>query len=243
MTELEVKAEPQTAPVLETAPAQSEAAETPQETSLTREDVKALIQETWAERKVEIDKELDTAYKTLRRGEAKSDTAQKRIDKLETELFDLSVRGADPQAIEIEKLKRQVQRDADSRTAPDANAEVAAFNAWSKSFLEEEGIASNDPVLAEAFKRYGDGWQTQADLKVALTRAIARVRTEEAKKAKSDSAEAVKKAREEQDAKHRNETRQSEGKVDKGTPASAAKRNFLTMTSEELAAFNASRRR
>ena len=237
MTETEVKVEPQTA-----EPAQSEA-ETPQETSLTRDQVKALIDETWASRETEIRKELESAYKTLRRGEAKSDTSLKRIDKLEGELLEVALRGLEPQQQEVERLKRQVQRDAESRTAPDANAEVAAFNGWSRSFLEEEGIPSNDPTLAEAFQKYGEGWQTQADLKVALTRAVAKVRTEQAKKANSDSAAEVKKAREEERAKLRNENRQAEGKVDRGNPASAAPKNFLTMSQEEWTAFKTTRKR
>ena len=240
MTEPEVQAAPETAPVPE---AQTAEAQTPQETSLTREDVKALIEETWATREVDIRKELDTAYKTLRRGEAKSDTSLKRIEKLENELVEVSLRGLEPQQQEIERLKYQVQRDAVSRAAPDANAEVQAFTAWSTSFLEEEGIKSNDPVLAEAFQRYGEGWQTQADLKVALTRAVSKVHAESAKKVRAESADQVKKAREEERAKLRNETRQSEGKVDKGTPASTANRNFLTMSDEEWKAFQSTRKR
>lgn len=241
MTEPEAEVESQTAPVVPDA--QSAPAEVPQETSLTRDEVKALIQETWAEREVEIKKELDTAYKTLRRGEAKSDVSLKRIDKLEGELLEVSLRGLEPQQVEIERLKRQVQRDTDNRAAPDANAEVSAFNVWSKSFLEEEGIASNDPVLAESFQKYGEGWQTQADLRVALTRSIARVHAERAKTARADSATAVVKAREEERAKLRNETRQSEGKVDKGNPASNSSKSILQMSDTEWKAFQATRRR
>lgn len=242
MTEPEVQVEPQTVEP-EKVETQSAPAETPQETSPTLEQVKALIDETWASRKTEIDKELESAYKTLRRGEAKSDTAQKRIEKLEGELLEVSLRGLEPQQQEVERLKRQVQREADSRTAPSADAEVAKFNEWSRPFLEEEGIPSNDATLTEAFQKYGEGWTTQADLKVALTRAVAQVRKAEAKKAVADSAEQVKKAREEERAKARNTERQSEGKLDRGTPAASNRKDFISMSDEEWKAFNASRRR
>ena len=241
MTEPEVKAETLTAPLEQQAEAQSEA-ET-QDTSLTRDQVAALIDEKVAARAVELEKQIDSAYKTLRRGEAKGDMSLKELQKIRVEIDELTLRGLEPEKVELVKLQRQVQRDADSRTAPDANAEAAAFNVWSAPFLEEEGIASNDPILAEAFKKYGEGWQTQADLKVALTRSVAKVRTEQAKKASADSADQVKKAREEERAKVRNDNRQTEGKVDRGTPTSTSRKDFLTMSNEEWAAFNASRRR
>lgn len=246
MTEPEVTAEAQTAPSLPVAEeAQSAEPETTQETSpLTRDEVAAIIEEKVAARALEIEKQLDSAYKALRRGEAKGDMSLKELQKIRAEIDELSLRGLEPEKAELVKLQRQVQRDAESRNAPvDSNAELAQFNAYAKSVLEEEGIAGTDPVLTEWFKKYGEGYQTQADLRVALTRAIAKVRTEEAKKAKADSADREKKAREEERAKLRNEKRQEEGKVDRGTPAAGQSKNFLTMSSEELEAFEKSRRR
>lgn len=242
MTEPTGTVEPTTAaPALVEPAAQTESTEQPQETStLTIDQVKALI----AERDVEIRKEQEAAYKTLRRGEAKSDVALKRLEKLEQELFDTQIRGLDPKDAEVEKLKRQVQRDAESRTT-DPQQELTAFQAWSASLLEEEGIDAKDPILAEAFKKYGEGWQNQADLRVALTRSVAKVQAERAKTARAEAADREKKAREDERAKLRNENRQAEGKVDKGTPASAAPvgKNILSMTPEEWTAFNASRAR
>lgn len=247
MTDPQVEAEPQTAPEPE---AQSDAAETPQETSpqpLTRELVEELISQARAQDRTEIEqvkKELESAYKTLRRGEAKGDTAQKRIDRLEQDLFEISLRGLEPQQQDLERLKRQSQRDSESRNVQlDPNAEVAAFQAWSASVLAEEGIAGNDPTLTEAFQKYGEGWTSQADLRVAMTRAIAKVRAEEAKKAKAEAADREKKAREEERTKLRNENRQAEPRLDKGTPAATAKnKSLLTMSQEEWDAFNAGRR-
>ena len=246
MPEPEVTAAEVTVPAVE-AETQAEAAATKETAILTRDDVKALIDETWADRENVIRKELEAAYKTLRRGEAKSDVAQQRIDKLESELFEVSVRGLEPERIEVERLKRQVQRDAETRSViSDPNAEVAAFQNWSVSVLEEERIKSDDPVLAEAFKRHADGWQNAADLRVALTRAVAAVHREREKTARSESAEREKKAREEERAKLRNETRQSEGKVDRSTPAASARsggKGVLHMTPEEWEAFKATRGR
>ena len=240
MTEPEGTVEPTTAAPAPVEPAaQTETTTEPQETStLTLDQVKALIEE----RDVLIRKETEQAYKTLRRGEAKSDTALKRIEKLETELLEVSLKGLDPDKAEVERLKRQVQRDVESRTA-DPQQEVTAFQGWSASLLEEEGIDPKDPTLAEAFGKYGEGWQSQADLRVALTRSIAKVHAERTKAARAESADREKKAREDERAKLRNENRQAEGKVDKGTPASAtpASKNILSMTPEEWTAFNASR--
>lgn len=245
MTDPQVEAETQTAPEPE---AQSETAETPQETSpqyLTREEVDAIIEEKVAARQAEIDKQLEAAYKTLRRGEGKSDTLLKKVERLEQEQFENSLRGLEPQQQDLERLKRQSLRDSESRNAQaDPNAEVASFQAWATSVLAEEGIAGTDPILTEAFQKYGEGWTSQADLRVAMTRAIAKVRTEEAKKAKAESADREKKAREEERTKLRNENRQAEPRLDKGTPAATAKnKSLLTMTQEEWDAFNASRRK
>jgi len=241
LIESEVKVEAPTAPALPEA--QSEQTETPQETStpLTKEDLAAFRQEIEA-REVEIRKELESAYKTLRRGEAKSDTAHKEIASLKQELFEISLRGLEPQQQEIERLKRSSQ-DAQSRSAIDPNAEQAAFANYATSVLAEEGIDGKDSVLTEWFGKYGEGWQNQADLKVALTRAIAKVHSERAKQARAESVEKEKKAREEERAKLRNENRQQEGKVDKGTPASTnTPKNFLQMSDQEFEAFRKARR-
>ena len=246
MPEPQETVEPQTAQP--EAEAQSEQIE-PQETAtpLTRDDVKALIEETWAERQTDIRKEIDQAYKTLRRGESKSDVVQKRIDKLEQELFDVSTRGLEPAQVEMAALKRQLARDADARTvSQDPSAEVSAFQSWSSPYLEEEGIKPEDPVLVAAFQRHASGWQNAADLKVAMTRAVADVHKEQTKKARSESAEREKKAREEERAKLRNETRQAEGKIDKGAvsgKSSGQPKNWLAASPEEWEALQAQRRR
>ena len=230
MTEPEVKAEPQTTPVEVQPEVQSEAAETPQETSLTRDEVTAIIEEKVAAQRADVEKQLEAAYKTLRRGEAKGDTAQKRIDQLEDKLFDLSLKGLEPQQVEIERLKRQTQQAQSPSVDP--NAELASFNAYARSVLEEESISDKDPVLTEWFQKYAKDGQTATDWKIALTRAVAKVRGEEAKTAKAESSEREKKAREEGRAIQRNEKRQADGPVDRGTPASTAGRNILTMSTE-----------
>lgn len=241
MTEPDVPVQTQTAPVEE---AQSEA-ETPQETSpqyLTKEDAQVLIEQVWTERKIELEKQLDAAYKTVRRGESKSDTSQKRIDKIESEMFELSLRGLEPQQVETERLKRQVAQS--SYSAPDPNVVQAEFAGYARSVLEEEGIKGDDPVLTEWFNKYADGYQSLADLKVALARSVGRVNADKAKKATADAGEREKKAREEERTKLRNEKRQEEGRVDKGTPASAAQsKSILTMSEEEWTSFNAGRRK
>ena len=235
-------------PVTETTadPAQVADAEIQETPTLTRDDVKALIDETWADREQTIRGELSSAYKTLRRGEAKSDVAQKRIDRLEQELFEVSVRGMEPDRIELERLKRQSQRDAETRAAPlDPSTEVASFQGWSASVLEEEQIDPKDPILKSAFERYADGWQNAADLRVALTRAVATVLREREKTARAQSGDREKKAREEERAKLRNETRQSEGKVDRSAPETTARagKSVLHMNPQEWEAFKATRGR
>ena len=235
MPEPQETVEPQTAPAVEVPQeAQSEPTETQETATLTRDEVKALIEETWADRETTIRKEIEQTYKTLRRGEAKSDVSLKRIDKLETELFDISLRGLDPQAVEIEKLKRQAQR-ADSNV-PDPNSEASAFQGWATPYLEGEAINSEDPVLKASFQKHAEGWQNAADLRVALTRAVADVHKDAAKKAKSESADREKKAREDERAKLRNEKRQEDGKIDKGTVAGKATgtpKNLMALSPEE----------
>ena len=246
MPEPQETVEPQTAPVVEVPPqdAQSEPTETQETATLTRDDVKALIEETWADRETTIRKEIEQTYKTLRRGEAKSDVSLKRIEKLETELFDISLRGLDPQQAEVEKLRRQVQRDADTRSVPDPNSEASAFQGWATPYLEGEGINSEDPVLKASFQKHAEGWTNAADLRVALTRAVADVHKDAAKKARSESAEREKKAREDERTKLRNEKRQEDGKIDKGGAASAGRpKSFLDMPKEEWEAFKATRGR
>lgn len=240
MAEPEVAAVAPTAPVEEAPSAEVAAQETP--TYLTIDDAKALIESTLSERESNIRKDLDAAYKTLRRGEAKGDNAQRRIDKLETELFDLSLRGLEPQQQEVAKLQRAVQQQT---TAPDPNAEVAAFRAWSTSVLDEEKISADDPVLKGSFERHADGWTSAADLRVALTRAIAQVHKEREKAAKADTSKLVEKAREEERAKARNANREAEGKIDKGTAAAGGgrTRSILEMPPDEWEAFKATRRR
>jgi hypothetical protein len=239
-------AEPETAPPTtpaEEAPAAEPAApETP--TYLTLDEAKTLIEQTFVEREGNLRKDLDAAYKTLRRGEAKSDVAQKRIDKLEAELFEISLRGMEPQQAEVEKLRRQMQRESEARSV-DPNAEVASFNAESASILEEEGISAEDPVLKASFQRFAAGWTSAADLRVALTRAIAQVHKEREKAAKADSAKAVERAREEERAKARNDKRDADGKIDRGTHAAAsakpAVRNWLSASNEEWEALKTQR--
>jgi len=236
--------EPQTAQP--EAEAQSEQIE-PQETAtpLTLEAVKALIDETMTERETNIRRELDQAYKTLRRGEAKSDVSHKRIDKLEQELFDISTRGLEPAQVEMATLKRQLQRDAESRTvSQDPSAEVSAFQSWSSPYLEEEGIKAEDPVLVAAFQKHASGWQNAADLRIAMTRAVADVHKEQVKKARSEAGDREKKAREEERAKLRNENRQAEGKIDKGAAAgksAGTPKNWLAASQEEWDALQAQR--
>lgn len=239
-------AEPQEPAATPTDPAPESPTVAPetQETPLTLDTVKALIDETWADRERAIKGELDSAYKTLRRGEAKSDVAHQKIARLEQELMEVSLRGLDPQQAEIETLKRK-QRDTETRQ-PDPNAEAAAFQGWSSSFLDEEKIDPKDPVLVKEFERHAIGWAVAADLKVALTRAVAAVHREREKTARAESADREKRAREEERARARNEKRQEEGKVVVGTPASSAgprPKNLLSMTPEEWEAFKAQRGR
>ena len=241
MTEPEVKAE-QTAPAPEAQSTPAETKETsPEPTYLTKEDAAALIEAA----KADLDKQLDAAYKTLRRGEAKSDTAQKRLDKLEVEVFESSLKGLEPDKQEVERLKRQYQRDTETRTV-DPQAELTSFQSWAQSYLDDEGIDAKDPTLVERFNKLAEGWTSQSDLRVALARATGQTHAAKAKVVAAESAEREKMAREDERTKSRNETRQAEGKVDRGSAPAAAsptKKNFLEYTSEEWDAFKTTRQR
>lgn len=240
MAEPQETVEPQTAPTPElvTEPvAQSEPTETQETpTYLTKEDAMALVEGVLSERESGIRKDLEAAYKTLRRGEAKSDMSIQRIQRLESKLEELATRDMSPEESRIWKLEREVER-ATTTTAPDATQEISVFQSWSSPFLEEEKIDASDPVLKAAFEKHSNGWQNAADLKVALTRAVAAVHREREKSARTESAEQVKKAREEERAKLRNEKRQEDGKVDKGvaapTSAQARPKNLMALSKEE----------
>lgn len=240
---VETPTAPAPVPEAETQNVEITTQETP--TPLTLDTVKALITETFAEYKTAIGKDVEQTYKTLRRGEAKSDVAHQRIAKLEGKLEDLATRGMAPEEVRIWKLERQVERDAEARAqTANPDVELSAFESDATSILEEESIDRKDPVLNEAFQRFANGWRSSADLKVALTRAVAAVHKEREQTARTESAEREKKAREDERTKLRNEKRQSEGPVDKGTPASPVRsKHPLEMTEEELRTLIASQRR
>lgn len=240
MPELEVPV-PDTAPE-STPPALPEDA-APTETALTRTEVTALIAAAQQEVQSKLKSDLEAAYKAARRSESKGDTANAKIAKLEATLEAVATRGMDESEVRLWKAERAAERASEATNQVSQQQEYeqaqAAFQQKSAAYLASEGIKPNDERLTTAFSKYAQEAKTYADWDNALIRAVAEVHKAEAKRVADEAKSAVDKAREEERVKLRNEQRASEGKLDKGQPASTSKVDFATMSDEEFKAYDA----
>lgn len=232
-------AEPET-PLLETAPPPEESAQTepekPQETPpLTVDAIRdALLPQ--------VRKDVEAAYKAARRAEAKAETVPKRLEekisRLEAALELLITKDMDEPSKKVFVAERALERERESRIVPDPEIERQRadleFQGYAASVLAEEGIKADD--ITVAFNKYAAPAKSPADWKVALGHAIADYHKAEAKRAKDESADRERKAREEERTKLRNEQRKEEGPVDRGAPASSGLKDWSKATEEEVLA-------
>lgn len=236
-------------PALDTAPESTPTAPigvvVPQETALTRTEVAALIAANKAEVEVAVAKGTKAAYDAARRSEAKADAANARLARQEAAFEVIATRGMDETEARLWKAERAEQRTIEASTQVSAQQEqaqqVAAFQQRSADYLNAEGIKPEDPRLTAAFSKYAEGYKTGDDLDKALMRAVADVHKSERQRIEGESKTLVEKVREEERAKLRNETRAADGKLDKGTPATATKVDWATLSDEEFKALDAQR--
>lgn len=233
--------EPEATPAV-TAPADQPeaqpAAVVPTETALTREEVQALISAAKEETLAKTKENLDAAYKTARRSESKGDTAAKRIERLEAQLEALATRGMDESESRAWKAERALERQIESTQTVSQQQEyeraAADFQQRSTSFLNSEGIKSDDPRLMAAFSKYASEARSYDDWDKALLRAVAEVHKDERTKLTTEQKAREDKIREEERAKLRNENRSSAGPIDKGQPSSASSKPVKEMSDEEF---------
>jgi hypothetical protein len=223
------------APLIEATP--------PTETALTRTEIAQLVSTAKAEVLAEMKKDIDSAYKAARRSEAKGDTANAKITKMEARLEEVATRGMDEGEARLWKAQRAEERAAEASNTVSQQQEyekaAADFQQRSTSYLNSEGISADDPVLTAAFAKYTAEARTYDDWDKALMRSVAEVHKVKAKQAMEQVKTAADKAREEERARQRNEQRKDEGPIDRGSPASPApKKNVWDMTDEEFKAYD-----
>jgi hypothetical protein len=249
-----------TAPVDQPS-APTEAAQ-PTETALTREEITDLIStarvETRTEIVTELKRDLDAAYKAARRSESKGDIANSKLAKLETRFEELATRGMEAQEARAWKAERALERVQESTQTAEQSQEyerqAAAFQQRSASYLRDEGIKADDPILTSAFAKLAADAKSYDDWDKALIGAVSAVHkgnatklaaessklAADATKLAADSKTVADKAREDERAKLRNEQRAVDGPIDKGQPSSPAlSKKTWDMTDEEFKAYDA----
>jgi len=225
------EAELQPAPLTEATP--------PIETALTRAEVAELISKASEEVQAKLKTDLDAAYKAARRSEAKGDTANAKLAKMESRLEEVATRGMDEGEARLWKAQRAEERAQEATTTVSQQQEyekaASEFQQRSSAYLNSEGITSDDPVLTAAFAKFSAEARTYDDWDKALMRSVAEVHKDRSKKAAEQAKTAADKAREEERARQRNEQRRDEGPIDRGTPASTGiKKAVWDMTDDEF---------
>lgn len=218
----------------------------PTETALTRAEVAELISKANEEVSTRLKADLDAAYKAARRSEAKGDTANAKLAKMEARLEEVATRGMDEGEARLWKAQRAEERAQEASstvtTQRDNERAFADWNVRAQEYLRTEGITAEDPVLIASFNKNVEGARTYDDYDRAMSRAVADVHKDRAKKATDNVKVVADKAREEERARLRNEQRRGEGPVDRGSPASpASKPDWKTMTDEEFKVYDAQR--
>ena len=223
------------APLIEATP--------PTETALTRAEIAELISKASEEVQAKLKTDLDAAYKAARRSEAKGDTANAKLAKMEARLEEVATRGMDEGEARLWKAQRAEERAQEATTTVSQQQEyekaAADFQQRSTAYLSSEGISADDPRLTGAFAKFSAEARTYDDWDKALMRSVAEVHKDNAKKAVEQAKVAADKAREEERARQRNEQRKDEGPIDRGSPASPApKKNVWDMSDEEFKAYD-----
>jgi len=234
-------------PELEATPALTAPADQPEaqpaavvqtETALTREEVQNLISTVKEELLAKTKQDLDAAYKTARRSESKGDTATKRVEKLESQLEALTIRGMDETEARAWKAERALERATESSQTVTQQQEyeraAADFQQRSTSFLNGEGIKPDDARLTAAFSKFAAEARSYDDWDKALLRAVAEVHKDERTKLSTEQKAREDKIREEERAKLRNEQRSTDGPIDKGQPSSTSNKPVRDMNDEEF---------
>ena len=190
--------------------------------------------------------EITNAMNTARRAQSAADRAPERfrqsIAPLEEAIEVLLTRDMTEDAREAFKAKKELARATRTNPEADQQSEVSAFQAEAASVLEEEGLRADDPVLAAAYQKFVATAKTPAQWRTALGRAVAAVHKDRAAKAEMSVSEREKKAREDERTKMLNESREKEGPIDRGQPASGTtKIDWLNLTPEEFARLDAAK--
>lgn len=241
-------AEPQASTPEATPPQEPQVPATGQAEVVEKQETPALTVEAIREALMpELKRDLKAAYDAARRAEAKAEAANKKasdnVASLEVALEAAATVGMDEKDRELWKARRALERQTQSRTVPepDVESQRQEFMSESLSILEELGIPANDPEFRQLWEEHVSSQGTFAQGRRGLTKAIDLYRKGEVKKAAAGVTEREQKAREDERAKLRNETRVSEGKVDKGAPTGAVKRDWLAMPDKDFDAIEVQR--
>lgn len=171
---------------------------------------------------------------------------ERRIERLASQLDAVATRGMDENEARTWKLQQELEKERESRTTTDSNTirlqQEEEFRVFSSTMLAEEQLDPNNPTLKAAFDRFAATAKDPSDWKVALTRAIAEVRKDEAKTAAQKTKEAVDKAREDERKKLLNKSREASGPLDTGNQGAISKKPVDQMDDAEFAAYWEQRR-
>ena len=193
----------------------------------------------------EVRKEMKAAYDAARRAEAKAERAPEKfrefVAPLEEAIEGLLTRDMTDDAREAFRAKRDLARATRQDPEAEQQRHIAEFQAEASSILEEEGIKADDPVLVAAYQKYVAGAKSPAQWRTAFGRSIAAVHKDRASNSERSITEREKKAREDERNKILNEKREKDGPIDKGQPASSAKKNVMDMSDDEWKAYEAAR--
>ena len=193
----------------------------------------------------EVRREMKAAYDAARRAEAKAERAPEKFREfmapIEEAVESLLTRDMTDDARDAFRAKRDLARA--TRTDPEAEQQrhISEFQAEAASILEEEGIKADDPILVAAYQKYVAGAKSPAQWRTALGRSIGAVHKERAAGNEKSVTDREKKAREDERNKILNEKREKDGPIDKGQPASSAKKNVMDMSDDEWRTYEAAR--
>jgi hypothetical protein len=171
---------------------------------------------------------------------------EKRIERLSATLEQVAALNMDEPSLRAWRAQQENERLRESITEQTSEVQTerqrAEFQTYSAQLLAEEGIASSDPVLTEAWNKYSAQAKDPSDWKAALSRAVADVRKAEAKVAIEKAKTAAEQAREDERNRIKNERRTTQGPTDQGVAASVSRKPYMDMTDEEFAADSAKKK-
>lgn len=215
----------------------------PEKEPVTKAELKAEIASLREELRAKTEEANESGRRAQRTADSQASRLEKRIERYSALLDEVATRGMDEPDIRAWKYRQEAEREREKSAGYDAESQERKaredFASYSSQVLTEEQIDRENPVFKEAWNRYIGQAKDQSDWKVALTRAVADVRKNEAKTARDDASKAAERAREDERAKARNVKRQAAGPIDNGAVGSVSQKSVADMTDAEFDAVKA----